>query len=265
MTVRRKPSKKLNDITLTNMRAFWRSVPWPEWWEEFYRTVGSDGLPLYKSVEKYAAVKAKCKLQREFMRFMLGPKIENDPDLEKYPFVRPQDWLDKREMGVNRSIGELAKQFRKKENALEALREAGNSVTIKAFYSLDFLNEKLDSAFQHELFAPGRPEAENWARAAKYLSLKRELLGMIGLGQDLVAKSLGINYDNMEGYGALIAASAISHNANTAATNKLSSVLDELHTMVLLKKKSFPDAIDLPLEIENKLLEAGGRKPGKPQ
>jgi hypothetical protein len=263
--VKHKKAVAPKDHTLNNYRAYHRSIDWPEWWSEFYRTIGGDGLPLYRSVTKFAMTKAKNLYQREFLKYYLGPKKTEEELFETYAPFEPQDWLEKREMGMSQVIVEVSKQFQRKESALEALREAGNSVTVKAFYSLDILNRKLDEAFQYELFVPGRTEEQNWKRADEYLRLKSRLLGMIAQGQDSVAKSLGINFDNMDGFGALMAASVASQTASTAAANKLGNVLDELHTMILLKKQKFPNHVDLHPEVEAKLLESAGRKQSKPQ
>jgi hypothetical protein len=257
--------KAPTDLAKSSYRAFHRSVDWPEWWGEFYKTVGPDGLPLYRTVRKYVQLKATSSLQKDFLYFYLGSKDTDQELYQKYTPFTPQDWDEKREMGMSRAITEVSKQFQSKQNALEALREAGHGVTLRAFYSLNLLNEKLDKTFAGELFVPGKTEADNYKRAHEYVDLKAKMLHMIGEAQEYVARSLGINFDNMEGFASLLSASVANQAASTAAANKLSNVLDELHTMVLLKKQAYPNHIDLPVEIESKLIEASSPTKQRPQ
>lgn len=253
---------KPKDTTLTSMKAYHYSVDWTEYWEEFYLTIEKDGRPKYKSVAKFASAKANNAKQREFLKWYLGKPGDNAQLDEEYKFAKPQDWLYKRETGgwyTRANLDLASKEIRQKINALDALREAGNGVVLRMLARVDHLANKLDEVFQGELFVPGKTEAENYARTRTYFALHDDLMKMTEKALLMYAKSHGIDFEHLEGFSSLIAASASTQKENTQATNRLSQAMEQIVSMALIKSGKY--GTPLPPSVKDKLIEASALPP----
>jgi hypothetical protein len=246
---------KVKPLTLKSMIAFHRSQDWIALWEEFYLTIDTTGRHRYRSVAAFAREKGTNVAQKEFLKWYLGPFDPESELNEKFKWTKPLDWENKRATGgwyTDENLKAATKEVRSKMDALSALKEAG-SVPLRFLYRLDKLSQKLDQAFLGELFVPGKSEADNLARTRCYFGLIDHLLKMSGEAQQLYAKSLGIDFANLEGFGMLMAASASVQTDNTKATSRLSQAMEEMMAMAMAKEARYGNI--MPEELTRKLID----------
>lgn len=261
----KKKKTQLKDFTLSNMRRFHASVDWIAWWEEWYLTVGDDGYARYKSVRQFARAKAKNEEQKKFLVWYLGPKPkegEVDELAAVYRFVEPQEWYHKRETGgwcTEAAIQQATKEFKTKLNAIEKLNEVGDKYSVRFLYRIEMLAQRLDQAFLGKLMLPGVPWVDNVARSEAYLKLLAKLQGMHSNAVITVARTLGVNFDNMEGLTHLIEASRLAQQSQQNETqNRLANTIESLVQMHMIKAERYGTPLAEP--IKNMLLEAKAEK-----
>lgn len=263
--MKKKPLKKiegkrpsgLRDLTYTNMKRYFASIDWIEWWEEFYLAVGNDGLSKYRSVYQFAVSKKKNQKQLEFLRYYLGPKEADDPRAEEYPFCTPQDWASKRETGGWWSpelVKAASKEIRKIDHALSALREVGGSYMLHPIIRTEKLDEQIDSEFKGRLFVPGLSMKANEDRARLYLSLKHQVQSLRNQQFDVYCKSHGINFADMAGIQSLIGAlAAREHKEMSEATREGAKALTEIVSMMVTKHQKY--GMELPESMVKKVID----------
>jgi len=247
------------------MIAFHRAQDWTALWEDFYLSIDQSGRHRYRTIKQFAGAIGKNEAQKKFLRWYLGPALPDEANIadEKYPKVTPLDWMDKRETGgwyTEKNLVEAGKEVRNKFDALASLKESGG-LPLRFMQRIEKLAQKLDQAFLGELFVPGRTEAENIARTEGYFRLLDRLLKMEGEAFHLYAKSLGIDFQNMEGFASLLAASASVQSANTQATSRLSQAMEQIVSMALTKSAKY--GTKLPPEVNQKLIEVSAQSEPK--
>lgn len=229
------------DITLTDMQAFHSSLDWVELWEDFYLKLGSDGLPFYKSCIKFASAHAHNPLQKKFLCWYIGAAVKCPQ--KEWAFVEPQGWAEKRATGgwYSDKYTKLAeKEYAAKQSALEKLGLIGQKYTSQFLYQISRMADKLDEAFFGGQMMPGLQFADNIARLQRYYDLKNQLIKMHERAVLTQAKTLGINFENMEGFGQLLQASAaLNQGVTDLANNRLANALDQLTAMRLQKAAKY--------------------------
>ncbi len=241
-------------LGLTSMQAFHRSQDWLVLWEEFYLSVDQSGRHLYRSVNQFARAKGENELQREFLRYYLGP---GDPTVaEKFNFVQPLDWHKKRETGgwyTDENIRAGVREVRSKLDALACLKEAGG-YPLRFLQRVEQLASNLDKRFMGGAFVPGRSEGENIARTKEYFGLLKKLLEMQDEAFHLYAKSLGIDFHNLDGFASLVAATAQNQAITSESQSKFAKAMEQIVTMAAIKSGKY--GTQLPDEVKAKMIEA---------
>lgn len=187
-------------------------------WQDWFLGVKPNGRSKYKSLRWFVKQKAKSDEQRDFLIWYLGPKEdgwEKEPEAKKYTYVAggPVDWVKKRNQGGwfnDVTLKEYGNTITRQINALEALREVGNKVTLPSLLRAERLAESLDREMKGVLFLPDLTMKENEDRANTYLRLHEKILNLKAQAQDLYAKSHGVNFDDMNGLVQLMQATAMA-------------------------------------------------------
>jgi hypothetical protein len=247
---------KMKDRTIDDMQRYYRSLDLASLWQDFYAKINKGGRPLYTSARMLARAVGENDKQREFLGYLLGPK-SGDVDLAKqFTFVEPLDFDQKRDKGgwfTEDSLKAHAKVIRDQINALDALRSAGNGITLHSFVRMEKLAQQLDEDFSGKFFVDGATLKENEQRAQLYIALHDRLLHMIGYAQDIYAKSHGINFADMSGFEKLLAAQALMIGAGQAAKeSRTEKVLTSIVEMVL--EKGARHGLDLPASVTGKVI-----------
>lgn len=244
-----------------NMFNFFSSIDWVAYWEEWLTKVRPDGKPYYRSPLQFAVAKGKNQPEKDFIVWFLGAKGDEDHN-HRYPFTTPQDWLKKRETGgwyTDDQLKQVSREFAAKENALEALREAGNKYILRFFPRLERLAQKLDEAFLGELVLPNNSWAENLARIRQYFGFYQDLLGMSERAQEMYAKAHGVSLENMESFAQLLTISATLHQqTGDQSQRRLNHAMQEIAAMALMKSHKYGTPI--PDDVKDKLIEASFTK-----
>lgn len=254
-------SAKRQDSVLRSMPVFHRMTDWAELWDEWYSAVNRDGGPKYKYLSKFIEVKSRNDAQRDFMRWFLGPRKEEEESPYKWCSMGPQDWVEKRRTGgwfTDASMGAVSKEIRRRLTALEALREAGNGITLHSLVRAEQLAKEVDRSFNGTMFLEGAKFENNVRRAHAYLELHRQILNMKAQAQDLYAKSHGVNFDDMSGLTVLLQAANNNGGSIDEGTNRNRAAMTALLDMAVQKSLKYdlelpPGAVEVMGEAANKV------------
>jgi len=251
----RRPGRKKREL---EVQRFFRRTNWADLWEDFSTKLKPNGMHWYKTIREFVvAQKIKDSETLRFLHYYLGPEdMADEAERARYPFAKPQDWKKRRDTGgwySDEAITQLSRTISVKMNALEALAEAGNSVTLRAFVRISNLMRQLDNAFQGRFFVDDVDFATNIARSEAYLRLYHRVLNMLGTAQDLYAKSRGINFDDMEGLAHILAATAQMAKQVGDSSNKYEKALGALVQMTMHKASEYD--LPIPQDAKDKLIE----------
>ena len=237
------------DRSLDDMRRFHRSLDMSELWEEFYVSMDSSGRPKYNSAKHFARCKAASPKQLEFLTWLFGPKDDDaERDLE-YIFTKPLEFDKRRDTGgwfTDEALRAHSKEITREINALDALRAAGNGITINSLSRMETLARRLDEEFRGRFFVDGVSFKENVYRAKAYLGLHDKLLHMIGYAQDIYAKSHGVNFNDMSAWQQLLTAAAVK---GAVSESRADRVFKQLAEMAF--EKAAQHRTELPPEVHN--------------
>lgn len=233
---------------LRDMRVFYRTTNWAEWWDTWYAATNKDGGPKYKNLRDLVKVIASNDAQRVFTAWFLGPQ-QDDGEASPYKWCSPgpQDWSKRRREGgwfTDASIKGLGREICRRMTALEALREAGNGVTLNSLVRAEQLAQELDRSFNGRMFLTDLTFDQNMRRAREYVALHKEILSMKAQAQDLYAKSHGVNFEDMSGLTVLLQAASQSGGNIDAGNNRNQAALSAVVEMALAKSKMYD--LELP-------------------
>jgi hypothetical protein len=245
-----KAKARVKDRTAYDMQRYYRSLDLAELWTDFYVSIAPSGRPKYASAKHFARLTATNPQQREFLTWLFGPG--NPEQNKEFSFAQPLDFEKKRadDGWFNEAnLKAHSKDIRQQINALEALRTAGNGITINSLARMEGLARKLDEDFGGRFFVEGLTSKENFARARLYLAMHDKLLKMIGFAQDIYAKSHGINFQDMSGFERLLAAQALAlAGQQQTKSTRAEKMLDNLVQMVL--EKGVKHKLPLPEDVD---------------
>lgn len=260
-TVNKKVLKVPKDRAQGDMQRFYRSLDLAALWTTFYVSIGPSGRPQFTSAKQYARHVATNDKQYEFLAWLFGPG--GDSELDKlYDFAGPAlNFEDKRKTGgwfTEENLKEHSRDIRNKINALEALRSAGNGITIHSLARMERLAKQLDEDFGGRFLVEGLSLKDNMLRARTYLMMHDKLLNLIGYAQDIYAKSHGINFQDMSGFERLIAAqSLVLASGGDRKHERVSNVLSKIVDMAL--EKSAKHGLPLPADVESTVVIDAGK------
>lgn len=261
---KRKPAAPKNRA-LEDMQRFYRSLDLAALWEDFYVSIDAGGRPKYKSVRQFAKAHSTNEKQFDFLIWLFGPKDSDSALKAVYPYADPLEFEKRRESGgwfTEENLQEHSKLIRQEINALDALRSAGNGITIHSLARMENLARRLDEDFNGRFFVDGLSMKENVQRARLYVMLQEKLLHMIGYAQDIYAKSHGINFQDMSGFERLLAAQAMAMAASTEVReSRVTKVMGRIVEMAL--EKGTKHNIPLPAEVEKVVVMGAQKKDNK--
>jgi hypothetical protein len=253
--------------------SFYRFSDWRALWEEFYLSLDEHGGYKYKTVKAFARAKAINNEQRLFLEWWLGPSrdssldVKDDPLRKKY-FVTgsgPQDWAERRETKgwyTTKNLKSATESITKRVNAIEKLSAAGDYTHINAVCRIEHLMSEVDKAFKGQVFVDGLPFEINQKRANTYFALQDRLLNMMKKAQEIYARSHGINFDDMQGFSHIIAASlSISASSQGNQKSGVETMLESLMKMTLAKSQKHQLA--LPEDMTKKIIDVQVEKENK--
>lgn len=213
--------KEWHERGFTSMLHFYRLTDWAALWEQWYLSVDDYGRPKYKRLWDFIRDAGESQEQREFLLWYLGPKDEDwasTPEAKKYSWCKsgPVDWVAKKNSGgwfQGQAAVALSNEMDRRMSALDRL-QATEPLSRRFLESIAQLDARLDVEFKNSFFAPGLSVTHNNERALTYVDLKRRLLALYERAHDRYAKTLGINFEDMEGLMHVMQAAAL------AASNK---------------------------------------------
>jgi len=259
------PTKRKRGVpknrTNYDMQRYYKSLDLAALWADFYVSISPSGLPKYKSSKQFARAVGENDQQVEFLIWLFGP----DGDAEAnalFPYAKPLDFDSKRSTKgwfTEDNLRAYSKEVRGQLNALEALRTAGNGITINSLARMEKLARQLDQDFGGTFFVDGLSFKENLARGRVYLMMHEKLLRMIGEAQDIYAKSHGINFQDMSGFERLVAAQALALSASaTVKTSRSENVLAALVQLVM--EKGAKHGLAIPGDVAKMVIDAPPQK-----
>ena len=212
------------------------------------------------NAKHYAKLKACNEKQADFLVWLFGEKGADPQGDLTYPFAKPLEFDKKRDTGgwyTEEALRVHSKEIVREINALDALRAAGNGITINSLTRMETLARRLDEDFRGRFFMDGLDFKQNVLRAQVYLNLHDKLLHMIGYAQDIYAKSHGINFNDMSAWQQLAASAA---NAEKAITESRASKVFAMLAEMALEKAAIhgsplPPEVNKVVTIEAKRLK----------
>lgn len=173
-----RPSRVLRHRSEGKAYEFYKSVNWPEWWEEFNGELDKNGYPRYRSVWAFIKVKTKEKKKQDWLYQMIGPKPEFDPT-KRVKLLVPWlgDWAEIRNNGLwsfedPGKLKALAQAIKERQQTADAAR----SLAPLVFQELSRwarLEERLEQVFMGRPFLDDKAPAhkDNLKRARNYFRL----------------------------------------------------------------------------------------------
>lgn len=191
-----KKVKKKHD----SYRTYFDSLDLSEWWDEFANTFEKNGTQKFQTVYSFIKTKTKDKKKRDFLWWILGPKLE-DTTGHALANYSQYDWQEKRERGFwhsSANVEELRKTVKRQHSSLEQVRELGK-VNIDFLATLKNVSDQIDREYNGQIFLKSLSAKENAARARLYIELKKDLSEMIKEVQLVFAKTQGVDMERIEG------------------------------------------------------------------
>ena len=249
-------SKQLPSVrqpkTKKDIRVWFRTLDWSVLWDKFNNSIDAEGKYEYPSIQSFAKSITTNKYYRAFLHWYLGPVPEDgEPGESKWSDWckgGPQGWRRKRATGgwyLAANMRAMTHDIRRRVNALEALREAGNGVTLQSLIRAGQLAEELDAGFKGRMFLDSISFEGNVQRAQQYIALHAQILQLQEKAQELYAKSHGVNFDDMAGLAQLMQAAALNGALKgDDANSREKTALTAFVNMALQKSQKY--AMDLP-------------------
>ena len=234
-------------------------------WSEWFLAVGEQGKRKYRTVYQFAKEKAESKEQFSFLMWYLGPKPfddEKDEQQKRYSFIPdgPEDWVKRRhENGwyTSKNLDSFTKEIRRRDNVLDAMQEAGRTVTLSSIGRAEKLAQRIDQYFQGEPLLDDLSLAENKARAEFYIGLQKDVMGLQERAFTLFAKSHGVNFEDMSGLVHLMTASAMSASIRQSEGKELSREQTAVKSIVeMTLAKSARYQLPVPKDAEVAIIDA---------
>jgi len=198
---------------LESVRCWFRTIDWAAWWEEWSLAVDEKNQYVYTTPEQFIRKKGKTGIQRDFMRWYLGPVDLNDPRNNTYASAAPQAqaWLEKRSSGGwfhEKSRKALQIEISRKMYAVDALRETGTRYAVHHLARADAYGQQVDEFFRGQLTVPGQTLESNIYRASKCMELQERVLAYYERALAVFAKSFCVNFEDMAGLMKIMEATA---------------------------------------------------------
>jgi hypothetical protein len=246
------------DRSANNLEIFHAETDWPLWFWEFCSAADERGGPKFQSTDQLAKSKAQNEPQFEFLKWYLGPLRGGNFD-SRFAFASPQDWAAKRDSAwsSNAQQDPLVRAFAAERDPVAAMGLVGNSVVLTELIRWVQFGKTVDLAFMGQLFNGNLNLPQNVTLAGAYANLHSKRIEPIVALVGLLAKTRGVNFDDMEGTVGLlhlraeIEARADRHKQEEAGYGKL---LRDLHKMALVKSAKF--GIRLPAGMQHAVEEA---------
>ena len=208
------------------LKTWFCSVDWSEWWSEWYLSVDEKNRFFYKQIKNFIDTKSQSAEQRDFLHWYLGAEssAEEDPRYAKYAYIAPAPvgWTKKRSEGGwfhDVSLRAFGSEIVRRTNALDALREAGNKIGLHFMIRAGKMAQLVDEFFHGNPFASGKELNENMKRFQMYMEAQKSVQQYYAKAQELYAKSHGVNFDDMSGLVKILEATTVA-SANALTDGK---------------------------------------------
>lgn len=254
-----------HDRLFIDMRLYFRHTDWEQMWSDWFLAVNEDGKRKYKTLQTFAREKAESQQQFSFLLWYLGPQPidkDDDPQASKYPFITdgPVDWAKRRrENGwyTPKNLYKFTEEIRRRDNVLEAMQEAGRTVTLGSIARAEKLAQRIDQFFQGEPLLEELSFSENKRRAEFYLALQKDVMGLQERAFTLFAKSHGVNFEDMSGLVHLMTATAMAASVKQSEGKELTreqAAVKSIVEMTLAKSSRYQ--LPMPKGTEASIVEA---------
>ena len=250
MKTKTKATKK-RELTL---KEYFDSIDFAEWWEEFATSFQKNGTFKYPTVYSFTKSKAKSKRHKDFLWWVLGPKVELHKDevighkeFESFP---QYDWADKREIGFwysSKNTEAIKKEAQRSFSAMDEVRAIGK-LNLDDVGRLKTVIDQLDREYAGQLQLSNLSAKENILRVETYISLRSKFQDLLHRAQVMYAKTRGVDMSQLDSLLAITGSSILGTIAGKAqddpAQTKKLGIIDSLNQMMLSKANAY--RMDLP-------------------
>jgi len=183
-----------------NLETFHAETDWPLWFWEFCSAVDERGGSKFHSIHQFAKSKAQNEPQFEFLEWYLGPLHGGNFDC-RFAFASPQGWAAKRGSAWSNNAMQdpLMRAFASERDPVAAMGLVGNSIVLTEVIRWGQLGKTIDRAFAGQLFHESLNLSQNVTFANAYANLHSRRIEAIVVLVGLLAKTRGINFEDMEG------------------------------------------------------------------
>lgn len=215
-----KPAKKKSMGRQSREAAYLESLDLRSMWESFAMETLKNGSFAFPTVWSYITKFTKVQWQRDFLYWILGPIVTDNP-ASPYKDFTQFDWLKRRENGhwyASSNTDNLAATLKEKKNALAKLAELGD-LNLDIIQDIRNVQQTINREFSAGLFLPNLDPKENAQRVKLFVSLKQDLLNLMQQAQLMFGRVNGVDLQSLNQFFALFAA-----NGNNATMGVASSL-----------------------------------------
>jgi hypothetical protein len=257
-------SKKLLSRKGDSISAYFKAIDFAEWWDEFALAVLKNGSPKFKTIFQFVKTKAKSQKQKEFLWWILGPKVKENGQ-HPYSAYDQWDWEEKRDKGFwfsSQNIENLRAEVKRKHSSMEAIRTMGQ-INIDFIGQLIEVSNQLDREYLGQLTLPNLTAAQNEARINLYLSTKKQIQQMLNEAQLMYSKTQGVDVQRLESFlnvfGTRMAdtLAGVSSDSEQGSRPSMLRTAEQFTKMLAGKAENYD--LSIPAKVEEELKEINAR------
>lgn len=177
---------------------FYKSVPWPEWWDEYNTDLDiKTGRLRWKTVNQFIRAKAKLEWQRELLWEMIGPEPQLDGNKHQLRVPYLGDWEKRRKNGFwcfedHGKVKMVQEAIREKREALEATRALAPLI-IARMARWKKIAEVVDARCQEIVFSEKAVTPTEAKKLAFYLRMQEKVERVLRALDDQWMRIFGVN------------------------------------------------------------------------
>lgn len=186
---------------------------WLEHWNEFNTALDPNGNYKHKKLRTFAKQITANPVFEDFICWFIGERIADEDETEEQKgwrerFGQPQDWHSKRENGgwfTNDNLNKITRTIAARFNALDAMREVGNTLVGQSLARSEKLMTQLDKEMNGRFFIDNLTTKQNEERTQFYIRTHEQLAALQLQALKRYALCHGINFDDVEALTTLLA------------------------------------------------------------
>jgi hypothetical protein len=172
-----------NKVTKSKASAFFASIPWDEWKDEFMSQIDANGKYTYRTAYSFAKAKAKDEWEKGIIYEAIGPtpKPAGNGSRVYMAVSWLGDWLKERDERFwsmsEEKLAKLQNSFDENQQVRASLGKIAPSA-FKMIMRLEAVAESADRFMNGMLLMPGLDTKDNRQRAKMYLDIMERVIMM---------------------------------------------------------------------------------------